>query len=65
MKYLLVTMLAQVADDVPSLKAPEDWPEESYWVLDEFYDPQNVDQVLKSARIAMDRKITQDGMPGC
>ena len=65
MKYLLVTMLAQVADDVPSLKAPEDWPDESYWFLDRFDDPKNVDQVLKSARIAIDRKIAQDGMPGC
>ena len=65
MKYLLVTMLAQVADDAPPLKTPEDWPDKSYWVLDQFDDPKNVDQVLKSARISMGRKIAQDGMPGC
>ena len=65
MKYLLVTMLAQLGDDDPLPKVPEDWPDESYWVADCFDNPEHLDSVMKSSRIAIDRKITQDGMPGC
>ena len=65
MKYLLVTMLAQVDDDSPMPRIPVDWPLEAYWTAETFSNPNRVDNMVRSAGIAMDRKITQDGMPGC
>ncbi len=65
MRYLMITVLAQIDDDSPLPTVPENWPEESYWVADCFDDPKNLGSVMKSARIAMDRRIIQDGMPGC
>jgi hypothetical protein len=65
MKYILVTMLAQIADDEPAPKVPDDWPDKSYWTADFFNNSELVNNVMKDAQVAMGRKITQDGMPGC
>ncbi len=65
MKFLMLTVLAQIDDDASLPTVPADWPEKSYWVADVFNNAEHVDKVMGSARISMSRKITQDGMPGC